>query len=140
MRDVEAELLASKIIDCFDIPHVIYEKDVYDGTAVSKSRIITSKEKSIVPMKHVEIYAANHDTDTIEMALEKDAYGYHMMNIIDYLVGNTDRHWENWGFWFDNNTGELTGLYPLMDFNKAFTAYDSIDGASCLTNRHGAAR
>lgn len=22
---------------------------------------------------------------------------YYMMNIVDYLVGNTDRHWGNWG-------------------------------------------
>ena len=25
-----------------------------------------------------------------------------MMNILDYLVGNTDRHWENWGLLVDN--------------------------------------
>ena len=27
-----------------------------------------------------------------------------MMNILDYLVGNTDRHWENWGLLVDNET------------------------------------
>ena len=57
-----------------------------------------------------------------------------MMNLIDYLVGNTDRHWGNWGFRVDNRTNKLQTLYPLMDFNKAFLAYDTIDGARCQTN------
>ena len=56
-----------------------------------------------------------------------------MVNIVDYLVGNTDRHWGNWGFWADNATNRLTKLYPLMDFNRAFGAYDTLEGARCQT-------
>lgn len=55
-----------------------------------------------------------------------------MMNIIDYLIGNIDRHWNNWGFYVDNKNNKLLNLYPLMDFNKAFLAYDSIDESICL--------
>ena len=56
-----------------------------------------------------------------------------MMNVIDYLVGNTDRHWGNWGFFVDNATNKLQALYPLMDFNKSFLAYDTVYGAKCQT-------
>lgn len=31
------------------------------------------------------------------------------------------------------NTGWIFLLYDLMDFNKAFQAYDTIEGANCLT-------
>ena len=55
------------------------------------------------------------------------------MNIIDYLVGNTDRHWGNWGFTVDNRTNKFGKLYPLMDFNRAFCAYDTREGARSLT-------
>lgn len=48
-------------------------------------------------MEYFEIYAANHETGTMDYVLRLDGYGYYMMNIIDYLVGNTDRHWGNWG-------------------------------------------
>ena len=58
-----------------------------------------------------------------------------MMNIIDYLIGNTDRHWGNWGFWVINRENRLGKLYPLMDFNRAFHSYDTLDGDSCLTVR-----
>ena len=56
-----------------------------------------------------------------------------MMNIIDYLIGNTDRHWGNWGFWIDNSTNLPLKLHPLMDLNKAFLAYENVKGARCLT-------
>ena len=132
-RDVEAELLASKIVDCFDIPHVDYAEDVFDGAPVSKCSIITSEERSIVPFEFIEIYCVNRGWDVFEFVLKKDKYSYYMMNIVDYLIGNTDRHWGNWGFYVDNANNKLLGLHPLMDYNKAFTAYDIIDGAVCQT-------
>ena len=58
---------------------------------------------------------------------------YYMMNILDYLVGNTDRHWENWGLLVDNETNQPIRLHDLMDFNRAFQQYDTLDGANCLT-------
>jgi hypothetical protein len=133
-RDVRAELLASKIARCFQVDSVAYEPDTFEGKAVSKSQIISSEEQSLVPMEAVDVYCANRGLDRDAFVLKKDAYAYHMMNLIDYLVGNTDRHWGNWGFYADNRTNELTKLYPLMDFNKAFLAYDTLDGARCQTN------
>ena len=132
-RDVQAELLASRIARCFDAEQVLYEPYEYNGFSVSASSLITSVERSIVPMEYAEIYAANHDTSLKSMIAECDQYGYHMMNIIDYLIGNTDRHWGNWGFWIDNSTNLPLKLHPLMDLNKAFLAYENVEGARCLT-------
>jgi hypothetical protein len=58
---------------------------------------------------------------------------YFGMNILDYLVGNIDRHPENWGFLIDNESNEYISLYPIMDFNQSFGSYDTIDGANCQT-------
>lgn len=132
-RDVQAELLASRVARCFDAEQVLYEPYEYNGVSVSASRLITSVERSIVPMEYAEIYSANHDTTLKAMISEYDQYGYHMMNIIDYLVGNTDRHWGNWGFWIDNATNLPLKLHPLMDLNKSFLGYENIEGARCLT-------
>ena len=133
-RDVEAELLASRIARCFRADSVVYEPSVFGGKAISKSRIITSEEESIVSMEAVELYCVNHDLNRDAFVQQKDLYGYHMMNLIDYLVGNTDRHWGNWGFLVDNRSNTLQKLHPLMDFNKAFLAYDTLDGTLCQTN------
>ena len=130
---VKRELVASKICQCFDFKQVAYEEYIYDGQTVSKSRIITSKQYSIVSRMAFEIYAANHDLDVLEECIRLDKETYYGMNILDYLVGNTDRHPENWGFLVDNRTNEYLSLYPIMDFNQSFGSYDTLDGANCQT-------
>lgn len=60
-------------------------------------------------------------------------YAKEILNSIGASQANTDRHWCNWGFCVDNKTNKLVKLHPLMDFNKAFLSYDTIDGARCQT-------
>ena len=88
---VNKELLASEICQCFDIQQVKYSKYIYDGEIVTKSSLITSKEFSIVSKMAFDIYACNHDLDTLEVCKTIDPETYYGMNILDYLTGNTDR-------------------------------------------------
>lgn len=81
----------------------------------------------------VEIFAINQHMNAMEYILDLDGYSYYMMNILDYLVGNTDRHWGNWGLLIRNADNQPVRLHDLMDFNKAFSAYDTVEGANCLT-------
>lgn len=133
IRAVENELLASRVCQCFRCPQVVYQEDYYDGVKVSSSGLMTSRRYSIVSREAFEIYAVNEGIDPAEYILELDSYSYYMMNILDYLVGNTDRHWGNWGFLVDNETNRPVSLHPLMDFNQAFQSYGKIDGANCLS-------
>ena len=130
---VERELLAGKICRCFSVNQVKYEEEWYDGQKVSASRIVTSLDYSIVPMEYFDIYCCNREIDRMEYILKLDGYSYYMMNIIDYLVGNTDRHWSNWGLLVDNKTNKPLRLHDLMDFNRTFRSYDTLEGAGCLT-------
>lgn len=130
---VRRELLASKICQCFNIPQVVYEEYFYDGEVVTQSAIVTSKRYSMVSKMAYDVYAINNDLDTIEECIRLDPVAYYGMNILDYLIGNTDRHPENWGFLIDNATNQPVSLYPLMDFNMSFQTYDTLDGANCLT-------
>lgn len=130
---VRKELLASEICQCFDIPQVKYREYFYQGQAVTESKIISSKEYSMVSKMAFDIYACNHGLDTIDICKKLDPITYYGMNILDYLTGNTDRHPENWGFLADNRTNEVISLYPLMDFNQCFQSYDNLDGANCQT-------
>lgn len=132
-ESVRAELLASEICQCFDIPQVRYRAYRYNGELVTESDIITSKDFSIISKHSFGIYALNHDIDVIELCKELDPVTYYGMNILDYLTGNTDRHLENWGFLIDNKSNRYISLYPVMDFNKCFLAYDNLDGANCQT-------
>ncbi len=130
---VERELLASQICRCFDVSQVLYEEGSFDGEKVSVSANITSKEYSIVSMEAFEIYSQNHGRDTKKYILGLDRHNYYMMNIVDYLIGNTDRHWGNWGVFVNNSNNKPMRLHKLMDFNQAFHAYDTVEGTNCQT-------
>ncbi len=130
---VERELLASRICRCFDVSQVLYEEGWFDGEKVSVSVNLTSREYSIVSMEAFELYSQNHNRDTKKYILSLDRKNYYMMNIVDYLIGNTDRHWGNWGVLVHNSNNKPVCLHNLMDFNQAFHAYDSIEGANCQT-------
>lgn len=110
-----------------------YNEGFYDGQKVTESRLITSQKYSIISKMTFEIYALNHDLDVLEECLRVDKETYYGMNILDYLVGNIDRHPENWGFMVDNQTNDYISLYPIIDFNQSFGSYDTIDGANCQT-------
>ncbi|MDE7204045.1 MAG: hypothetical protein K2O91_19635 [Lachnospiraceae bacterium] len=130
---VARELAASQICRCFDVSQVLYEEDFFDGERVSVSDNMTTLDYAIVSMEAFEIYAQNHDMETERYILNLDPHNYYMMNIVDYLVGNTDRHWGNWGVLVDNTDNRPVCLHKLMDFNQAFHAYDQLDGANCQT-------
>ena len=111
----------------------MYEQGMSENEPVSISKIMTSQRYSLVTYAAYDVYCTNHDWNTLDKILELDAHGYYMMNILDYLVGNTDRHWENCGLLVDSETNKPVRLHDLMDFNRAFQQYDTLDGANCLT-------
>ena len=118
---------------CFNFSQVLFEVSFFYGDKVSASDNMTTLNYSIVSMEAFEIYAQNNELDVEKFIRSLDAHNYHMMNIVDYLVGNTDRHWGNWGVLVDNANNRPVCLHKLMDFNQAFHAYDQIDGANCQT-------
>ena len=133
IETVERELLASKICQCFDVSQVVYTEDTFENVKVTRSENITSKEYSIASMELMEIYSQNHDRDVKKYVLALDKKNYYMMNIIDYLIGNTDRHWGNWGVLVKNSNNKPVSLHKLMDFNQAFNSYDTMTGSNCQT-------
>lgn len=132
-RAVEDEILASRIARCFKVPQVLYEEELFEGKKISVCKLFTNQRYSIATREAFEIYAVNHEMDPDAFIQSLDVYGWYMMNLIDYLVGNTDRHWGNWGFLIDNQTHRPVRLHELMDFNQAFHSYDRLEGAGCQT-------
>lgn len=132
------ELPASGILDALHIPHVSYieaensslekiadrnhiEKIYKSGEKIVKCRIISSEETALVPWEDFQVYCSYHDKNEYDMVKEMDAANYYKMQIADYILGNEDRHGANFGFYMDNRSGKLQGLYPLMDHDHAFS-------------------
>lgn len=66
------ELLASQIRQCFAVRQEKYREAFFEEIRVSESDLVTSKEQSMVSKMAFDIYACNHDLDTLEVCKKID--------------------------------------------------------------------
>lgn len=119
-REIDAEISASEILDCFNVDHVKYEYSTFDGVQVSKCKNMASENLSLVSAEEVYSYYARNDKEFLRFCMSVDRENILKMCIVDYLISNSDRHGKNWGFYKDNKTGELISCHPLFDHNNSF--------------------
>lgn len=132
------EIAASRILDVLGFDHVTYEEvtgEEFDevvtperkaqidalGEKVVKCGLISSKDVSMVNFEDYQLYCEKHGKNVFLETINMDKRHYLEMQVADYILNNVDRHTANWGYFMDNSTGELTGLYPLLDHDHAFS-------------------
>ena len=113
-NSVDKEVRASKILQQLGFTVLDYRESSFDHTKISVSKCFTSKDIGYVTAGDMN---QNYDIDT-------NCYEYDIMNLCDYLVGNSDRHQDNWGYIF-NDKREIIGFAPIFDFNHAFEASEN---------------
>ena len=137
------ELAADAILSAARIPHLSYqeagaaEKEKYlsasrrewvdhVGEVLVKSKLFTSPELSMVTFEEFRTFCGHYGLDAYEQAMKMDPSAYRRMQIADYLLNNSDRHEQNWGFFMENRSGKLVGYCPLFDHDHAFSPRDPI--------------
>lgn len=123
--NTKMEVLASKVLGCFEfncnLDYVRYTGR-YRNTTVG--RLYVDKCKNFINEKVSLV-----DADAVISAIGRSGRKFNgytpeiaSITVIDFILANTDRHMENWGFLMDNETGKITGLAPLFDFNCALVS------------------
>lgn len=109
-----------------DVVH--YDLTQYKGRLCSQCDLFTSEAVGYVPFgktidtkKYYSIpqlvqYFENYDVE------HKTSFGkkFRIMIVLDSIVFNHDRHLNNFGFLFDNESLEIKEFAPLFDFNFSF--------------------
>lgn len=132
------EVLASKICECLNIPHADYDLIKIDGRFYCRCRNITTADTEIISAWNIlntqkkEKKLSEFDNflkccKELKIGLEdkiKNDIG--KMIVLDFIIANTDRHYNNFSFLRNSNTLEWMGLSPLFDsgtsmFNKIST-------------------
>jgi hypothetical protein len=118
------EVLASKVLECFNVDFVKYEgfyqekgdKPVY----VSKCKNFVTEEYDFVEACDLMEYCRRMmlSYEPTVMMYDKN---FANMIILDYILMNTDRHTQNYGFLM-NAQGEIVRMAPLFDFNYALVS------------------
>lgn len=120
------EVLASKILDCFEnkVDCVEYRGKIRNTT---EGKIYIDKCKNFVDEKHsfVEAWEVIEYCSTVGINFI-DYLGYSSeaasIPILDFILSNTDKHTQNYGFLMNNITGQIAKLAPIFDFNCALIA------------------
>lgn len=138
--NTKMEVLASEILECFDnklesIEYVSDIKNTVDGTAVvSICKNFIEEDYSFVEAWEVMEYHKRRKIDFRELCLERWGNKFACIPVLDYIISNTDRHTQNYGFLMNNDTGVIEKLAPLFDFNCALVSdYFSRDAADTLS-------
>lgn len=108
-ESVKKEVMASKILRELQFDVLEYKYGKYDCTDVSVCECFTNENVGYITAGNLN---QNYD-------LSKNYKQYDMMLLCDYLVGNSDRHQDNWGYLF-NDKREIIGFAPIFDFNHCF--------------------
>lgn len=150
------EVLASKICDILEVPHVEYTIDVVQSkrqdTVVSICKCAINKDEEIIPahsilterakevQKNINDYnlylqiLKEHNVPNAEEYLQK-------MFMLDYIMLNEDRHLNNFGVIRDVKTLEWKRICPIFDTGRSMntnvttTYWDFSEGeVKCFTN------
>ena len=134
------EVLASEILECFEnrLDSVVYLSDIKEtarGTAyVSICQNFVHEKQSFVEAWEVMDYCKRRKIGFRDLCLERWGCKFACIPVLDYIIINTDRHTQNYGFMMNNDTGELEEVAPMFDLNCALVAdYFQIDAGDTLS-------
>ena len=132
-NEPQREVLASRLLNYFNVPHVNYSLEKINNRIVSKCRSMVSDKYSIVTAAEVNTWCNHNNINFNEYVRNIDSEMFYKTIVVDYLIANRDRHDGNWGFYCNNETGKLECLHPLFDHNNAFDKefMRDISGGNC---------
>jgi len=122
------EDFASVLLDKLNLPHVQYSIQDFGGIPYSVCAAFTDENTEYVPAWHVLSAVKKHGTESqyvYFIACTKDVFpqfepkALNTMLAFDFLIGNTDRHYGNFGFLRDVETLEWKGMAPLFDHGNS---------------------
>ena len=121
------EVLASEICNRLGIPHVDYSVAEHDGRYYSACKDFITTDTELVSAWHVKNVLKKENNVSEYAHLLKCCEKVGMKNIseiekalcqmfiVDSIIANSDRHFNNFGFVRNANTLEWLGLAPIFD-------------------------
>lgn len=121
-----AEVIGSELCADLGCEHVQYQLDRIDGKNYSACECMLGDNEEIVPAYDIMLsLGAGRSSDLDRYKAELRRRGirnvdrrFDDMIVTDFLLENTDRHWNNFGIIRDADTLKWIRCMPLFDFGK----------------------
>lgn len=115
-----SEVIASNIAEILNINHVTYELDRWQDVLCTRCKLFTDIDNGYLTMYEflkTEIGEGKvwRYGDIKKLIPEKMMSAIDDMIVFDFIIENKDRHFSNFGFMRDNNTGEIKSIAPIFD-------------------------
>lgn len=122
-----SEVLVSELLDVMGVSHVEYELDfacnypeihTYDCNWVSTCKMIDTKEQLVHYAHYADVLSGGECKDYFSFLMKQRglAYEVYRMIAVDAIVGNSDRHLNNFDIMWD---GKWATLAPIFDNGAA---------------------
>jgi len=137
------EVIASAICRRLGLPHAKYTVTIEKDTPYSLCENFVTSETELVPAWRVWGVAKkkNHDSRFEHILRCADFLGVtdartslHQMLVLDFIIANEDRHFNNFGFIRDARTLEWLGAAPIFD-NGTSIWYNTLHVGSAVKSK-----
>ncbi len=129
------EVIASKLMDALDIPHIDYSLIWDDGLPYSVCEdFITRDTELISAWRIMQSFKKDNSTSVYqhyinccnELGIKNIELAMDQMIVVDFLLANEDRHQNNFGLIRNAETLEWIGVAPIFDSGSSL-GYDKIE-------------
>lgn len=128
------EVIATRVMECLNIPHVPYELVWSDGYPYSVCEDFVSPDTELVSAWRVMQSQKKSNNDSVYQHFIKCCKGLGIrdveasldqMLVLDYIIANEDRHLNNFGLLRNPETLEWLGMAPIFDSGSSL-GYDKV--------------
>jgi hypothetical protein len=132
-QEVANEVLASRICERLEIPYVNYKIMEIDGERYSVCEDFITGDTELVPAYRIKtlIKKENHVSDYESFIRKVEELGISdvrkridMMLALDFIIANTDRHYNNFGLIRNANTLVWISMAPIYDSGTSMWCND----------------
>ena len=132
-QEVANEVLASRICEQLGIPHISYEIIELDGTKYCVCEDFITGDTELVTAWHIKNLIKKDDqvSDYDSFIAKAEEFGIKdvrrridMMIVLDFIIVNTDRHYNNFGLIRNANTLEWLSVAPIYDSGTSMWCTD----------------
>lgn len=127
------EVIASKLMDQMNIPHVPYTLTEINGKIYSLCEDFVDQRTELIPAWRIlEIRKRRNQTSPWrhfvdccdELGIPGTVDFLNRMIVVDYIIANKDRHYNNFGALRNAETLEWLGMAPIYDSGSCFYFFD----------------
>ena len=129
------EVVASKVASALNIPHIVYTLKEIDGYPYSECEDFIKEDEDLIPAYLINktLKKSNNDSSYTHLLKCTEKLGIKgfkeyldRLIVLDYIIANEDRHFNNFGVIRNSKTLEFIGPAPIYDSGSSF-GYNKIN-------------